>query len=152
MTKRSKTTGKSLKNKKDGGRVEEKLFDFFWKFSSRCIPVTGSGQNERKTKSPGFIVFLCLKDFGGFKGRREMSRFQVVSFAISSKFGFNISAKVYARENPYTDGEFLFFLFFFLRENPMKSDKLALIEFKILNLMFLDSGSTSNSQSEAKNS
>ena len=128
-----------MKNKKDGGRVEEKLFDFFWKFSSRCIPVTGSGQNKRKTKSPGFILFLCLKDFGGFKGRREMSRFQVVSFAISSKFGFSISAKVYARENTQMANFCL--LFFFLRENPMKSDKLALIEFKILNLMFLDSGS-----------
>ena len=74
--------------------------DGFWKFSSRCLPLTVSGQIERKSKNPGSIVFLRLKDFGGFKGRREMSRFQVVSFAISAKFGFKISVKVYARENP----------------------------------------------------
>lgn len=36
-----------------------------------------------------------------------MSRSQVVLFAISANFGFNLSAKVYARENPYKNGEFL---------------------------------------------
>ena len=36
-----------------------------------------------------------------------MSRFQVVSFAISANFGFNLSVKVYARENPHKNGEFL---------------------------------------------
>ena len=36
-----------------------------------------------------------------------MSRFQVVPFAISANFGFNLSVKIYARENPYKNGEFL---------------------------------------------
>ena len=83
--------------------------DVFWKFSSRCLPPTGSGQIQRKTnKQKVVIVFLGLKDFGGFKGRREMSRFQVVPFTISANFGFNLSVKVYASENPYKNGEFLF--------------------------------------------
>ena len=37
-----------------------------------------------------------------------MSRFQVVSFAISANFGFNLSAKSNASENPYKNGKFLF--------------------------------------------
>ena len=37
-----------------------------------------------------------------------MSRFQVVPFTISAKFGFNLFVKVYASENPYKTGEFLF--------------------------------------------
>ena len=36
-----------------------------------------------------------------------MLRFQVVPFAISPTFGFNLSMKVYARENPYKNGVFL---------------------------------------------
>ena len=81
--------------------------DVFWKFSSRCLPLTSSaGQIERKTNRIR-IVFLGLEDFGGFKGRQEMSRFQVVPFAISANFGFNLSVKIYARENPYKNGEFL---------------------------------------------
>ena len=36
-----------------------------------------------------------------------MLRFQVVPFAISATFGFNLSMKVYARENPYKNGVFL---------------------------------------------
>ena len=37
-----------------------------------------------------------------------MLRFQVVLFAISATFGFNnLSMKVYARENPNKNGEFL---------------------------------------------
>ena len=65
--------------------VEKKVFlafqDVFWKFSSRCLPITRSGQIQRKTNRIR-IVFHGLKDFGGFKGRQEMSRFQVVPFAI----------------------------------------------------------------------
>ena len=90
--------------------VEKKFFlafqDVFWKFSSRCLPITRSGQIQRKTNRIR-IVFHGLKDFGGFKGRQEMSRFQVVPFAISANFGFNLSVKIYARENPYKNGEFL---------------------------------------------
>ena len=36
-----------------------------------------------------------------------MSRYQVVPFAISANFGCNLSAKVYAGENPYKNGDFL---------------------------------------------
>ena len=61
-----------------------------------------------------------------------MSRFQMVPFAISANFGFNFSVIVYAGENPYRNGQFLVGFY------PMKSDKLALIEDKILNLMFLN--------------
>ena len=57
-----------------------------------------------------------------------MARFQVVPFAISANFGFNLSVKIYARENPYKNAE----------KKTVKSDKLALIEGKFLNLMFLD--------------
>ena len=96
---------------KNGGRNAENFFlafkDVFWKFSSRWLPLTGSGQIQRKTKNPVFITFLGLKDCGGFKGRREMSRYQVVPFAISANFGCNLSAKVYAGENPYKNGDFL---------------------------------------------
>ena len=80
--------------------------DVFWKFSSRWLPLTGSGQIQRKTKNPVFITFLGLKDCGGFKGRREKSRYQVVPFAIAANFGCNLSAKVYASENPYKNGDF----------------------------------------------
>ena len=90
----------SLKNKKDGGRNAENFFlafkGVFWKFSSRWLSLTDSAQIQRKTKKPVFITFLGLKDCGGFKGRREMSQYQVVPFAISANFGCNLSAKVYA--------------------------------------------------------
>ena len=36
-----------------------------------------------------------------------MARFQVVPFAICANFGFNLSVKIYARENPYKNAEFL---------------------------------------------
>ena len=81
--------------------------DVFWKFSSRWLPLTGAGQIQRKTKNPVFITILDLKDRGGFKGRQEMSRYQVVPFAISANFGCNLSAKVYAGENPYKNADFL---------------------------------------------
>ena len=92
----------SLKNKKRWRPKRGEIFlafkDVFWKFSSRWLPLTGSGQIQRKTKNPVFITFLGLKDCGGFKGRQEMSRYQVVPFAISANFGCNLSAKVYAND------------------------------------------------------
>ena len=100
-----------MKNKKDGGRNAEKFFlafkDVFWKFSSRLLPLTGSGQIQTKTKNPVFITIVGLKDCGGFKGRREMSRYQLPPFAISANFGRNLSAKVYAGGNPYKKAIFL---------------------------------------------
>ena len=62
-----------------------------------------------------------------------MSRYQMVPFAISANFGCNLSAKVYASENPYKNGDFWLV---FSAKNKVKSDKLPLIEGKILNLMF----------------
>ena len=91
-----------MKNKKDGGRNAENFFLTFF-----FLPLTGSGQIQRKTKNPVFITILGLKDCGGFKGRQEMSRYKVVPFAISANFGCNLSAKVYASENPYKNGDFL---------------------------------------------
>ena len=114
--------------------------DVFWKFSSRWLPLTGLGRIQRKTKKTVFITFFGLKDCGGFKRRREMSRYQVVPFAISANFGCNLSAKVYASENPYKNAVFWSVL---SAKNPVKSDKLALIEGKILNLMFFDIKSNS---------
>ena len=81
--------------------------DVFWKFSSRWLPLMGLGQIQRKTKNPVFITFFALKERGGFKGRREMSRYQVVPFAISANFGCNLSEKVYASENLYKNGNVL---------------------------------------------
>ena len=63
-------------------------------------------KRKQTNKQKVVIVFLGLKD--SFKGRREMSRFQVVPFTISANFGFNLSVNVYASENPYKTGEFLF--------------------------------------------
>ena len=40
--------------------------------------------NSKENKNPLLITFLSLKDCGGFKGGREMSRFQVVPCAISA--------------------------------------------------------------------
>ena len=44
----------------------------------------GLGQIQRKTKNPVFVTFFGLKDCGGFKGRREMSRYQVVPVRVLS--------------------------------------------------------------------
>ena len=67
----------------------------------------GFRSNSKENKKPSFITFLGLKDCGGFKGRREMSRYQVVPFAIFANFGCSLSAKVYASENPYKNGNVL---------------------------------------------
>ena len=79
--------------------------DVSWKIFSRCLPLMGSGQIQGKTKKNFFfLTFLGLKDCVGFKGRREISRYQVVPFAILTNFGFNISVIASAAENPYKNG------------------------------------------------
>ena len=97
----------------------------FWKFSSPWLPLTGSGEIQRKTKNPVFITILGLNDCCGFKGRQEMSRYQVVIFPRKST-----QVKIHTK--------MAIFWLVFSAKNPVKSDKLALIEGKILNLMFLD--------------
>ena len=84
----------SLKNKKDGGRSCWEIFlafqDFFWKFCSHCLLITRSGQTQRETRQPVFIVLHGLKDF-------RMSRFQVVPFTISANFGFHLCVKIHTK-------------------------------------------------------
>ena len=90
-TKRSKSAGNKFEKKKDGGRNAE---NFFFCFQRRILEIffalatphgfrSNSKENKKKTV---FITFLGLKDCGGFKGRRDMSRYQVVPFAISANF------------------------------------------------------------------
>ena len=81
----------------------------FWlskTFSGNFLRAGYSSRVQVK-KTPGFITILGLKDCSGFKGRREMSRYQVVPFSISANFGCNRFAKVYAGGNPYKNGHFL---------------------------------------------
>ena len=98
-----------MKSKK---RWRPKRGEFFSGFQRRFLEIFfalatphGFRSNSKENKQKVVIVFLGLKDFGGFKGRREMSRFQVVPFTISANFGFNLSVKVYASENPYKNGD-----------------------------------------------
>ena len=107
--------------------------DVFWNFSSRWLPLTGSGQIQRKRKNPVFITILGLKDCGSFKGRQEISRYQVVPFAISANF------VIFPRKSTQVKihTKMAIFWLVFSAKNPVKSDKLALIEGKISNLMFM---------------
>ena len=86
--------------------------DVSWRIFSRCLSLMGSGQIQRKTRKKVFcffFTFLGLKDCVGFKGRREISRYQVVPFAILKNFGFNLSVIACPAENPYKNGEFGWF-------------------------------------------
>ena len=128
-----------MKNKKDGGRKAENFFlafkDVFWKFSSRWLSFTGSGQIQRKTKNPVFITILGLKDCGGFKADKRChdirwyrSRFLQTLVVIFPRKSTQV--KIHTK--------MAIFWLVFCAKNPVKSDKLALIKGKILNLMFLD--------------
>ena len=98
----------SLKNNKDGGRSREEIFfGFPRRFLEVFLALSTHHAFRSNSKENKSYSYHGLKDFGGFKGRQEMSRFQVVPFAISANFGFNLSVKIYARENPYKNGEFL---------------------------------------------
>ena len=82
-----------MKNKKDGGRNAEDFFGFQRRFLGIFFALAtphGFRSNSKENKNPVFITFLGLKDCGGFKGRREMARYQVVPFAISANFGCNL--------------------------------------------------------------
>ena len=71
--------------KKMAAETRRMLFWLSKTFSSRWLPLTGLGQIQRKTKNPVFITFFGLKDCGGFKGRQEMLRYQVVRVEIVKK-------------------------------------------------------------------
>ena len=89
----------NLKNKKDGGRVAEefvlaqfprRFLEIFFALSTPHGFRSNSKENKQTIKNV-FIVFLGLRDFGGFKGRREMSRF---AFACYGHPEFNSSIAI----------------------------------------------------------
>ena len=98
-----------MKNKKDGGLNAVNFFGFQRRFLEIFFALAtphGFRSNSKELQKTQFLSHThSLKDCGGFKGRREMSRYQVVPFAIS---GCNLSAKVYASD----------FLVGFQREKP----------------------------------
>ena len=57
-----------------------------------------SNSKENEKRVVFFFTFLGLKYCVGVKGKRTMSRYQVVPFAIFTNFGFNLVVKVCARE------------------------------------------------------
>ena len=65
--------------------VAEKFFGFPKRFLEVFFALSTPHEfrsNSKGNKKPVAVVFLGLKDFGGFKDRQEMSRFQVVPFAM----------------------------------------------------------------------
>ena len=58
--------------------------DVLWNFLRAVYSSVGLSLNSKENKKPLLITFLSLKNCGGFKGGREMSRFQVVPRAISA--------------------------------------------------------------------
>ena len=74
-------------------------------FSAPRVPVWSKTKGGEEAGAPGPSPGSATG--GDFKGGPEVTRFQVVSFAISANFGFNLSVKVHARENPLKNGEFL---------------------------------------------
>ena len=94
----------------------------------------GFRSNSKENKNPVFITFFGLKDCVGFKGRREMSvRWYRSRFLQSLVVIFprkSTQVKIHTK--------MAIFWLVFSAKNPVKSDKLALIEGKILNLMFFD--------------
>ena len=101
------------KKKKKGWRPKRGNFfsgfqrSFLEIFFALAIPHWFRSNSKINKKRKVFITILGLKDCDGFKGRQEMSQYQVVPFEISANFGCNLSAKVYAGENPYKNGDFL---------------------------------------------
>ena len=82
---------------------------------------SNSKENKTKTKKQ-FLSYSLVKDSGGFKGRLQTL---VVIFPRKST-----QVKIHTK--------MAIFWLVFSAKNPVKSDKLALIEGKILNLMFFD--------------
>ena len=106
--------------------------DVFWKLSLRCLPLTGLGQikgKQTKKQKKLFSYSLVLKaderchDFRWY--RLQFLQTLVLIFPWKST-----QVKIHAKMTS--------FCLVFSAKNPVKSDKLALIEGKILNEMFLD--------------
>ena len=85
-------------------------------------------------KKTVFITILGLKDCDGFKGRQDMSNMRWYR----SRF-LQTLVVIFPRKSTQVKihTKIAIFWLVFSTKNPVKSDKLALIEGKILNLMFL---------------
>ena len=126
------------KNKKVAGETRIIFFGFQRRFLEIFFALQatthGLRSNSKENKNPVFITFFGLKDCVGFKGRREMSvRWYRSRFLQSLVVIFprkSTQVKIHTK--------MAIFWLVFSAKNPVKSDKLALIEGKILNLMFFD--------------
>ena len=102
----------SLKNKKDGGRVAEEfvLAQFprrFLEISLRCLPLTGSGQIQRKTNKQTKSCYR-IAWFKRLVFKKQTRDVTISGGTVRYFFGFNLSVKFYASENPFKNGECLF--------------------------------------------
>ena len=128
-----------MKNIKDSGRNVENFFlafkDVFWKFSSGRLPLTGSVKFKGKQKTQFLSQSLVSKTVVVLKADKRChyiryyhSRFLQTFVVISLRKSTLV--KIHSK--------MAIFWLVFSAKNPVKSVKLALIEGKILNLMFLD--------------
>ena len=128
-----------MKNKKDSGRNVENFFlafkHVFWKFSSRRLPLTGSVKFKGKQKTQFLSQSLVSNTVVVLKADKRChyiryyhSRFLQTFVVISLRKSTQV--KIHTK--------MAIFWLVFSAKNPVKSVKLALIEGKILNLMFLD--------------
>ena len=107
----------------------------FWKFSSGRLPLTGSVKFKGKQKTQFLSQSLVSKTVVVLKADKRChyiryyhSRFLQTFVVISLRKSTQV--KIHTK--------MAIFWLVFSAKNPVKSDKLALIEGKILNLMFLD--------------
>ena len=89
----------STQNQKRGGGLQKNSFSA----PRASVWSKTKGGEEADASGPS----LGSATGGDFKGGPEVTRFQVVSFAISANFGLNLSVKVLAREKKKKNGEFL---------------------------------------------
>ena len=101
-TKWSKSTGNEcFENKKDGGLSNRFRNRFTSKTFSgnflRAVYPSPAQDEFKERKNPMFIIFLGLKDYDGFKGRRRQTLAVTPLFTRVCKLWF----KSLARGNPY---------------------------------------------------
>ena len=87
-TKRSKSTGnKFAKQQRWRPESRRNFFGFPRRFLEGFFALStphefgSTSKGNKKKKKTVFIAFLASKDFGGFKDRQEMSRFQVLPWS-----------------------------------------------------------------------